>query len=70
MKMLFKGSDCDLPFQTTLRRWCLKICEELIVLGTTNWGHRISHNTIEKKQCLTAKMISNYDIQGSWVDEN
>lgn len=49
MNMLFKGSDSDLFFQITLGRWCSKICEELIVLGTTNWGHRISHDAIGKK---------------------
>lgn len=42
LNMLFNGSDFDLSFQITLRMWRSKICEDLIVLATTNWGHRIS----------------------------
>lgn len=66
--MLFKGSDSDLFFQIILRTQWLKICEDLIVLGTTKWGTQDLPQYNRKKQCLSAKLISNFDIQGAWGD--
>lgn len=60
--MMFKGSDSDLNFQITLKMCCSKICEDQIVLDTTNWGRRISHTASWKKKCLSARFINNSDV--------